>query len=245
MDGGSFNLFFHERSSSAGGDAWPSQLLMTSPTHAPSPRAGVQPLDLNSQAPPGEEFPHLHDYGAYLQGDGEAQVGRGRGSGLPPSRATRSLEVPNQRAGGAQSAPRARQLNFGASTSAAGGRGGGNGGIFIGGSAIGAGGRGGHGDTMLSWPAHGGGDGGIFIGGSSTWASGHGGHDDAIPSWPAHSGGNGGGGRGSRGGRVSGGGRGSRGRSSNRGGALGRGRGGVVAVQGGVPVLRSHPAATT
>jgi hypothetical protein len=77
MDGGSFNLFFHERSSSAGGDAWPSQLLMTSPTHAPSPRAGVQPLDLNSQAPPGEEFPHLHDYGAYLQGDGEAQVGRG------------------------------------------------------------------------------------------------------------------------------------------------------------------------
>jgi hypothetical protein len=44
---------------------------------------------------------------------------------------------------------------------------------------------------------------------------------------------------------VSGSGRGSRGRSSNRGGARGRGRGGVVAVQGGVPTLRSHPAATT
>jgi hypothetical protein len=178
----------------------------------------VKPLDLNSQALPGEEFPHLHDYGAYLQGDGEAQDGRGRGSGLPPCRATRSLGVPNQRAGGgvgwaAKSEPRARQLNFGVSTLAAGG--------------------------------HGGGNGGIFIGGSSTWASGSGGHDDVVPSWPAHSGGNGGGGRGSRGGRVSGSGLGSRGRSSNRGGARGRVRGGVAAVQGGVPALRSHPAATT
>jgi hypothetical protein len=209
MDGGGFDLYFHEQSSSTGGDAWPSQPLATGPAHAPSPRAGIEPLDLNSQASSGKEFPHLHDYDAYLQGDGEARAGRGRGSGLPPSCATRSLGVPNQRAGGgagwaAQSAPRDRQLNFGASTSAAGGRGGGNGGIFIGGSAIGACGHGGHGDTMLSWPAHGGGDGGIFIGGSSTWAGGSGGHDDAVPSWPAHSGGNGGGGRGSRGGRVSG-----------------------------------------
>jgi hypothetical protein len=107
--------------------------------------------------------------------------------------------VPNQRAGGgagwaAQSEPRARQLNFGASTSAVG--------------------------------CHSGGNGGIFIGGSSTWASSSGGHDDVIPSWPAQSKGNGGGGRGSRGGRVSGSGRGSRDRSSNRGGARGHGRGG-------------------
>lgn len=62
--------------------------------------ARMEPLDLNSQAPPAGEFPHLQDYDAYLQGDGEEGTGHGRGSGLCLPRAQRSLGVPNQCARG-------------------------------------------------------------------------------------------------------------------------------------------------
>ncbi|RLN30702.1 hypothetical protein C2845_PM05G28050 [Panicum miliaceum] len=153
MEGGGFNLFSQE-TLSAGGNVWPSQPSATGPTHAPALRAGLDSLGLNSQEPQGEEFPHLHDYGVYLRGDDEEGAGRGRGSGLLPPPAPRSLGVPNQRAGGGadwatRGALRARQLNFGASSSAGGG-------------------RGGHDDAMPSWPAHGGGNSGVFIGGSSS-----------------------------------------------------------------------------
>ncbi|RLN30898.1 hypothetical protein C2845_PM05G16830 [Panicum miliaceum] len=139
MEGGGFDLFSQETMSS-GGKVWPSQPSATGPAHTPAPRASLDSLDLNSQAPQGKEFPHLHDYGAYLQGDGEKRAGRGRGSGLLPPRAPRSLGVSNQRAGGgfgwaARGALRAHQLNFGASSAAAGG-------------------RGGHVDAMTSWNAH-------------------------------------------------------------------------------------------
>ncbi|RLN09752.1 transposon protein, putative, CACTA, En/Spm sub-class [Panicum miliaceum] len=114
--------------------------------------------------PQGEEFPHLHDYGTYLRGNSEEGAGHDWGSGLLPPRAPRSLGVPNQRAGGGAgwaargAALHARQLNFGASSSVAGS-------------------RGGHDDAMPSWPAHGGGNNGIFIGGSSSGAGSGGGGD--------------------------------------------------------------------
>ncbi|RLM80128.1 hypothetical protein C2845_PM12G15620 [Panicum miliaceum] len=120
MEGGGFDLFSQE-TLSADSNIWPSQPSATGPAHAPAPCVGLDSLDLNSQAPQGEEFPHLHDYGVYLRGDDEEGAGRDRGSGLLPPRAPRSLGVPNQRVGGgagwaARGALRARQLNFGASS---------------------------------------------------------------------------------------------------------------------------------
>ncbi|RLN40809.1 hypothetical protein C2845_PM01G14200 [Panicum miliaceum] len=161
MEGGCFDLFSQEPLS-AGSNVWPSQPSATGPAHAPAPRAGLDSLDLNSQMPQGEEFPHLHDYDTYLRGNSEEGAGRSRGSGLLPPRAPRSLGVPNQRAGGGASwaargaALHAPQLNFGASSSVAGS-------------------RGGHDDAMPSWPAHGGGNNGVFIGGSSSGAGSGGG----------------------------------------------------------------------
>ncbi|BAS85632.1 Os03g0665301 [Oryza sativa Japonica Group] len=91
MEGGGFDFFSEDPNPSV----WPSQPSATGPGHAPPPRAGVDALDLNSQVAPGEDFPHLHDYGSYLQGDGEDGARRGRGFGLPPTRAPRTLGVPN------------------------------------------------------------------------------------------------------------------------------------------------------
>ncbi|KAG2596141.1 hypothetical protein PVAP13_5KG141200, partial [Panicum virgatum] len=91
----------------------------------------------------GREFPHLHAYGAFLQGHGEEGAELDHGSVYPPPRAPRTLGVPHLAPGlgrgwAAPPAPRARQLQFGASSSA-------------GGSSGGAG------DGMPPWPAHGGG----------------------------------------------------------------------------------------
>ncbi|BAD87741.1 hypothetical protein [Oryza sativa Japonica Group] len=72
MEGGGFDFFSEDPS------VWPSQPSVTGLGHAP-PHAGVDALDLNSQVPAGEDFPHLHDYGSYLQGDGEDGARRGRG----------------------------------------------------------------------------------------------------------------------------------------------------------------------
>ncbi|KAG2620339.1 hypothetical protein PVAP13_3NG173050, partial [Panicum virgatum] len=115
----------------------------TAPDHAPAPRAGVDSFDLNSQVPPAENFPHLHAYGAFLQGHGEEGAGLDHGSIYPPPRAPRTLGVPHLAPGlgrgwAAPPAQRARQLQFGASSSA-------------GGSSGRAG------DDMPPWPAHGGG----------------------------------------------------------------------------------------
>ncbi|KAG2556768.1 hypothetical protein PVAP13_8NG149400 [Panicum virgatum] len=120
-----------------------SQTSATAPDHAPAPRAGVDSFDLNSLVPPAENFPHLHAYGAFLQGHGEEGAGLDHGSVYPPPRAPRTLGVPLLAPGlgrgwAAPPAPRARQLHFGASSSA-------------GGSSGGAG------DGMLPWPAYGGG----------------------------------------------------------------------------------------
>ncbi|EAY76984.1 hypothetical protein OsI_04940 [Oryza sativa Indica Group] len=73
MEGGGFDFFSEDPS------VWPSQPSVTGPSHAPPPHAGMDALDLNSQVPAGEDFPHLHDYGSYLQGDGEDGARRGRG----------------------------------------------------------------------------------------------------------------------------------------------------------------------
>ena len=121
----------------------PSQTSATGLGHAPAPRAGLDSFDLNSQVPPAENFPHLHAYGAFLQGHGEEGAGLDHGSGYPPPRAPRTLGVPHLTPGlgrgwVAPPAPRARQLQFGASSSAGGGSGGG-------------------GDAMPPWPDHGGG----------------------------------------------------------------------------------------
>ncbi|RLN40694.1 hypothetical protein C2845_PM01G04820 [Panicum miliaceum] len=127
MEGGGFDLFSQEPLS-AGSNVWPSQPLATDPAHAPAPRAGLDSLDLNSQVPQGEEFLHLHDYDAYLRGNNMEGAGSGRGSSLFPPRAPRSLGVPDQRAGGRAgwaargAALHARQLNFSASSAAAGNR---------------------------------------------------------------------------------------------------------------------------
>uniref|UniRef100_A0A8R7UPM7 Myb/SANT-like domain-containing protein n=1 Tax=Triticum urartu TaxID=4572 RepID=A0A8R7UPM7_TRIUA len=100
-----------------GFDVWGSQPSASGPaTHAG--------LDLNSQAPASEGFPGLGFYGAFLQSDNDELLpGRVRGFGLPPYRP-----------------PYARRLNFGGSLSAAAGRGGGNDGVFLDGSSLGAGG---------------------------------------------------------------------------------------------------------
>ncbi|RLN35166.1 hypothetical protein C2845_PM03G03130 [Panicum miliaceum] len=66
MEGCCFDLFSQEPLS-AGSNVWPSQPSATGPAHAPAPRAGLHSLDLNSQMPQGEEFPHLHDYDTYLR----------------------------------------------------------------------------------------------------------------------------------------------------------------------------------
>ena len=65
----------------------PSQTSATGLGHAPAPRAGLDSFDLNSQVPPAENFPHLHAYGAFLQGHGEEGAGLDDGSGYPPPRA--------------------------------------------------------------------------------------------------------------------------------------------------------------
>ena len=44
--------------------------------------AGV--LDLNSQVQAAEGFPHMQEYGAYLQGDDDEAAGRGHVSGPQP-----------------------------------------------------------------------------------------------------------------------------------------------------------------
>lgn len=128
MDPNGFDFFSQDPISSAAGNIWSLQPSASGPSHGSVPRAGVDTLDLNTQAASGQEFPHLHEYGAFLQGGGEEGAGRGRGSGLPPIRAPCSLGVRAGRGGAEPSrgAPRARQLNFGA----AGGRAGhgGNGG---------------------------------------------------------------------------------------------------------------------
>jgi hypothetical protein len=124
-----------------GFDAWGSQPLENAP--------GFADFDLNSQAAPVEEFPGLGLYGAVLQGNADELLpNRVRGAVLPPFR------PPRARAGDAwatPTAPYARQLNFGGSSSvavsrgrsssAAAGHGGGNGDVFPGGSSSGAGGR--------------------------------------------------------------------------------------------------------
>jgi len=69
----------------------PSQTSATGLGHAPAPRAGLDSFDLNSQVPPAENFPHLHAYGAFLQGHGEEGAGLDHGSGYPPPRAPRTL----------------------------------------------------------------------------------------------------------------------------------------------------------
>ncbi|CAL4909936.1 unnamed protein product [Urochloa decumbens] len=91
------------------GNSWPAS------RHGnPQAAGGFEDFDLNSQA--ADEFPHLDEYGAFLQGRGLPPQ--------PPLRAPRSLGVPNQRAGSdfgwAGRAPQsARHLNFGASSSSA------------------------------------------------------------------------------------------------------------------------------
>nr|BAD15851.1 hypothetical protein [Oryza sativa Japonica Group] len=45
MEGGGFDFFSEDPS------VWPSQPSVTGPGHAPPPHAGVDALDLNSQAP--------------------------------------------------------------------------------------------------------------------------------------------------------------------------------------------------
>ncbi|BAS73828.1 Os01g0693600 [Oryza sativa Japonica Group] len=139
MDPNGFDFFSQDPISSAAGNIWSSQPSASGPSHGSVPRAGVDTLDLNTQAASGQEFPHLHEYGAFLQGGGEEGAGRGRGSGLPPIRAPRSLGVRAGRggAGPSRAAPRARQLNFGAVGGRAGH--GGNGGSS---SGIGGGGPG-------------------------------------------------------------------------------------------------------
>ncbi|RLN08388.1 hypothetical protein C2845_PM11G01150 [Panicum miliaceum] len=130
MDGGGF-------------DVWGSQPSANGPAHAPTAQAGP---DLNSQAPAAEGFSGLGLYGAFLQSDDddllpgrdELLPTRDRGSGLPLYRAPRA-GAGDGRAGVAQ--PYARQLNFGGSSLAAAGRGGGNGSVSPGGSSSGAGGR--------------------------------------------------------------------------------------------------------
>ncbi|XP_039854227.1 uncharacterized protein LOC120712503 isoform X2 [Panicum virgatum] len=102
----------------------------------------------------------MQEYGAYLQGDDDEAADRGRVSGPHPPRAPLSLGVPNQRAGrGAGWAARcplsAHHLNFGASSSAAGS-------------------RGGQDDVVPSWPTHSGGNSGLFISGLAAVASGGG-----------------------------------------------------------------------
>ncbi|RLN35450.1 hypothetical protein C2845_PM03G26960 [Panicum miliaceum] len=122
MDGGGFDVG--------------SQPSTNGPTYALATHVG---LDLNSQAPAAEGFPGLGLYGAFLHSDDDDLLpGRVRGSRLPPYRAPRA-GAGDGRAGVAQ--PYARQLNFGSSSSAAAGRGGGNDGVFPGGSLSGEGGR--------------------------------------------------------------------------------------------------------
>ncbi|BAH93913.1 Os07g0458900 [Oryza sativa Japonica Group] len=112
--------------------AWASQPSASGPTTASSVGAG---FDLNSQAPAAEGFPGLGMYGAFLQGDDdELLTGRGRGSSLPPYR------PPRAGVGDGRATPNlTRQLNFGNSSSAGAGRGGGNGGAFPGGLSSGRG----------------------------------------------------------------------------------------------------------
>ncbi|KAE8776743.1 transposon protein, putative, CACTA, En/Spm sub-class [Hordeum vulgare] len=99
-----------------GFDVWGSQPSASGPaTHVG--------LDLNSQASASEGFLGLGLYEAFLQSDDELLPGRGRAAGLPPYRPPRT--GPGD--GWANpSAPLARQLNFGVSSLAAAGRGGGN-----------------------------------------------------------------------------------------------------------------------
>ncbi|XP_037463539.1 uncharacterized protein LOC119335522 [Triticum dicoccoides] len=111
-------------------EGWGSQPSASCPaTHAD--------LDLNSQASPSEGFPGLGLYGAFLQSNNEQLLpGRGRGSGLPHYRPPRAGAD-----GWVNPSPSfVRQLNFGGSSSAATGRGGGNGGVFLSVSSMGPGG---------------------------------------------------------------------------------------------------------
>ncbi|BAT17256.1 Os12g0501801 [Oryza sativa Japonica Group] len=111
MDPNGFDFFSQDPISSAAGNIWPSQPSASGPSHGSVPRTGVDTLDLNTQASSGQEFPHLHEYSAFLQGGGEEGAGHGRGSGLPPIRAPRSLGVRAGRegAGPSRGAPRARR----------------------------------------------------------------------------------------------------------------------------------------
>lgn len=74
-----------------GYDLWPSNPSASGHSNGAPFRAGFEDFDLNSQAADG--FPNLDEYGAFLQGDDDQLVGRGRGSGLPPPFALRARLV--------------------------------------------------------------------------------------------------------------------------------------------------------
>ncbi|KAG2577043.1 hypothetical protein PVAP13_6NG077930 [Panicum virgatum] len=111
------------------------------PRSCSSCRRGLVRPQLTGAA--GREFPHLHAYGAFLLGHGEEGAGLDHGSVYPPPLSPRTLGVPHLAPGlghgwAAPPAPRACQLQFGASSSAGGS-------------------NGGAGDGMPPWLAHGGG----------------------------------------------------------------------------------------